>query len=98
MYVYKGRPKRLESISQLQVSPPNENVVIGVEEGATEPPRPWWERYQPVSYELETRSGSHDQFVDMVRRCNNVGVRWAHDVMHKPCILFLETIIITTFF
>jgi len=54
----------------IQVSPPNENAVI------TSPFfRPWWERYQPVSYKLETRSGNETQFVDMVRRCNAVGVR-----------------------
>lgn len=51
----------------VQVSPPNENLVIGH--------RPWWERYQPVSYKLETRSGNDAAFRNMVDRCNNVGVR-----------------------
>lgn len=51
----------------VQVSPPNENSVIGN--------RPWWERYQPVSYILVTRSGNREQFERMVQRCNNVGVR-----------------------
>lgn len=51
------------------MSPPNENAVI------LEPFRPWWERYQPVSYRLETRSGNEAQFMDMVRRCNAAGVR-----------------------
>ncbi|KAM9108856.1 pancreatic alpha-amylase isoform 2-T5 [Megaptera novaeangliae] len=51
------------------VSPPNENAVIN------NPSRPWWERYQPVSYKLCTRSGNEDEFKDMVTRCNNVGVR-----------------------
>ena len=40
-----------------------------------EPFRPWWERYQPVSYRLETRSGSETEFASMVRRCNSAGVR-----------------------
>lgn len=57
----------------VQVSPPTENVV------AWEPTpgvkRPWWERYQPVSYKLNTRSGTEQQFQDMVNRCNAVGVR-----------------------
>ncbi|XP_021961755.1 alpha-amylase 1 [Folsomia candida] len=53
----------------VQVSPVNENAVI------LDPYRPWWERYQPVSYLLQTRSGTEAQFGDMVRRCNNVGVR-----------------------
>ncbi|OCT82946.1 hypothetical protein XELAEV_18025480mg [Xenopus laevis] len=52
----------------VQISPPNENIVV------TNPYRPWWERYQPISYKLCTRSGNEQQFRDMVTRCNNVGV------------------------
>uniref|UniRef100_A0A670Y4R9 Alpha-amylase n=1 Tax=Pseudonaja textilis TaxID=8673 RepID=A0A670Y4R9_PSETE len=52
----------------IQVSPPNENLVI------MNPWRPWWERYQPVSYKLCSRSGNESEFRDMVTRCNNVGV------------------------
>ncbi|XP_014229239.1 alpha-amylase 2-like [Trichogramma pretiosum] len=51
----------------VQVSPISENLVI---KG-----RPWFERYQPVSYKIATRSGNEKQFRDMVRRCNKVGVR-----------------------
>lgn len=51
----------------VQISPPNENVIV--------PNRPWWERYQPVSYNLVTRSGNEAAFSDMTRRCNAVGVR-----------------------
>ena len=36
---------------------------------------PWWQRYQPVSYKLDSRSGTREEFIDMVQRCNNVGVR-----------------------
>nr|XP_008107334.1 PREDICTED: pancreatic alpha-amylase isoform X6 [Anolis carolinensis] len=53
----------------VQVSPPNENLVIMT------PWRPWWERYQPISYKLCSRSGNENEFRDMVTRCNNVGVR-----------------------
>ncbi|XP_055523462.1 alpha-amylase-like [Wyeomyia smithii] len=53
----------------VQVSPPTENAIV------YEPKRPWWERYQPISYNLVTRSGTEQQFADMVRRCNKVGVR-----------------------
>ncbi|XP_053682119.1 alpha-amylase 2-like [Sabethes cyaneus] len=53
----------------VQVSPPTENTIVN------EPKRPWWERYQPISYKLITRSGTEQQFADMVRRCNKVGVR-----------------------
>lgn len=51
----------------IQVSPPNEHRIVNN--------RPWWERYQPVSYKLDSRSGNRAQFVDMVQRCNNAGVR-----------------------
>ena len=47
-----------------------EHVVVG-ENGF-----PWWQRYQPVSYKLESRSGNEQQFTDMVQRCNAVGVRY----------------------
>jgi len=53
----------------VQVSPPNEHVVLPQND------YPWWQRYQPVSYKLDSRSGSRDEFIDMVQRCNNVGVR-----------------------
>ncbi|OCT82943.1 pancreatic alpha-amylase [Xenopus laevis] len=55
-------------VGGVQISPPNENLVI------TKPGRPWYERYQPISYQLCTRSGNEEQFIDMVNRCNNVGV------------------------
>ncbi|KAJ8028480.1 Alpha-amylase 2B [Holothuria leucospilota] len=53
----------------VQVSPPNEHAIVW------DPFRPWWERYQPVSYLLDSRSGSDEDFREMVDRCNNVGVR-----------------------
>jgi alpha-amylase len=34
----------------------------------------WWASYQPVSYEIDTRLGTRDEFVDMVRRCDQAGV------------------------
>lgn len=48
----------------VQVSPPNEHVQ-GPE---------WWTRYQPVSYKLESRGGTREEFADMVQRCRAVGV------------------------
>ncbi|GAB0097241.1 Alpha-amylase [Sergentomyia squamirostris] len=57
----------------VQVSPPNENVIVTN--------RPWWERYQPISYKIETRSGNEQQFANMVYRCNNVGVRIYPDIV-----------------
>ncbi len=48
----------------VQISPPQEHVK-GSE---------WWTRYQPVSYKIESRSGTRAEFADMVQRCKNAGV------------------------
>ncbi|CAH9053467.1 Alpha-amylase [Pseudoalteromonas holothuriae] len=48
----------------VQVSPPNEHIT-----GA-----PWWTRYQPVSYQLQSRGGTQAQFKEMVTRCKQAGV------------------------
>lgn len=50
----------------VQVSPPQEHLAL--------PEQPWWQRYQPVSYQLESRSGNRGEFVEMVERCAAVGV------------------------
>jgi len=55
-----------KKVGGIQISPPNENRVIG--------DRPWWERYQPVSYTLTTRSGDRAALKDMIDRCHAVGV------------------------
>jgi alpha-amylase len=49
----------------VQVSPPQEHVR-GQE---------WWVAYQPVSYRIESRKGSRDQFAAMVTACHNAGVK-----------------------
>ena len=54
-------PKGFEAV---QVSPPNEHIDHST----------WWARYQPVSYQLQSRSGTRAQFIDMVNRCNAAGV------------------------
>uniref|UniRef100_F6ZTX2 alpha-amylase n=1 Tax=Ciona intestinalis TaxID=7719 RepID=F6ZTX2_CIOIN len=62
----------------VQVSPPNENRIVGG--------RPWWERYQPVSYKIGTRSGDRAAFENMVDRCNSVGVRiYVDAVVNHMC-------------
>jgi len=48
----------------VQVSPPMEHI-----QGSQ-----WWTRYQPVTYTLESRSGSEAAFKSMVSRCNAVNV------------------------
>ncbi len=52
----------------VQVSPPNEHALLSAYG------YPWWQRYQPVSYQLESRSGTRAEFVDMVQRCRKAGV------------------------
>lgn len=34
----------------------------------------WWTRYQPVSYDLVSRSGNETQFENMISRCEKAGV------------------------
>lgn len=57
----------------VQVSPPQEHVVWEKS--------PWWERYQPISYKIYSRSGDEDQFKKMVSRCNRAGVDVYVDVV-----------------
>jgi alpha-amylase len=59
----------------VQVSPPNEHAVIA------EADYPWWQRYQPVSYQIVSRSGDRAQFATMVSRCHAVGVKIYADVV-----------------
>jgi alpha-amylase len=53
----------------VQVSPPNEHAVIAAANF------PWWQRYQPVSYQIVSRSGDRTQFKAMLDRCHAVGVK-----------------------
>jgi alpha-amylase len=52
----------------VQISPPQEHIVL------PDYGYPWWQRYQPVSYQLESRSGSRAELQDMINRCRDVGV------------------------
>jgi alpha-amylase len=53
----------------VQVSPPQEHVVLP---GSS---YPWWQDYQPVSYQLSTRRGNRAAFASMVQTCHNAGVK-----------------------
>lgn len=53
-------------VDAVQISPPQEHRLM--------PGSPWFQRYQPVSYRLESRSGTRAEFVDMVSRCKAAGV------------------------
>ncbi|KAH9822236.1 alpha-amylase [Melampsora americana] len=48
----------------VQVSPPQEHI---------RGPQ-WWVDYQPVSYNLNSKRGTPEQFVEMINRCNAAGV------------------------
>lgn len=57
-----------QGFKAVQVSPPQEHIVLP-EQGY-----PWWQRYQPVSYQLISRSGDRQAFLEMVERCQRAGV------------------------
>ncbi len=58
-----------QGFAAVQVSPPNEHILP-----SDAPDFAWWVRYQPVSYQLVSRSGDRAQFIDMVQRCKAMGV------------------------
>jgi len=67
-----------------QVSPVHENLVVAG--------RPWWERYQVMSYRIISRSGNETAFRDMVCRCNKVGVRYEKAIVpfrYSNSLLFI---------
>jgi alpha-amylase len=53
-----------KGFTAVQISPPNDHISGEA----------WWTRYQPVTYELISRSGDEAAFIDMVQRCWAVGV------------------------
>ena len=53
----------------VQVSPPQEHVVLAGQG------YPWWQDYQPVSYQLVSRRGNRAAFASMVQTCHNAGVK-----------------------
>ncbi|XP_055855402.1 alpha-amylase A-like [Episyrphus balteatus] len=59
----------------VQVSPVTENAI------RRDFDRPWWERYNPISYQIITRSGNRDELKDMIRTCNDEGVRIYIDIV-----------------
>ena len=55
-----------QGYAAVQVSPPNEHIVVNN--------FPWYQRYQPVSYKLGSRSGTEEEFIQMIRTCKSSGV------------------------
>ncbi|MEV4492488.1 carbohydrate-binding module family 20 domain-containing protein [Micromonospora coxensis] len=56
----------------VQVAPPQESVSLP---NSADGVHPWYEVYQPVSYRLESRFGTRQQFAAMVTACHDAGVR-----------------------
>ncbi|CAK9085183.1 4-alpha-D-glucan glucanohydrolase) [Durusdinium trenchii] len=65
-------PKGFDAV---QVSPPAEHI-----QGT-----PWWTRYQPVTYNLTSRSGDEQAFAQMVQRCRGAGVKIYVDAVLNHC-------------
>lgn len=42
---------------------------------------PWWARYQPVSYILQSKSGNQQDLEDMIRRCRKANVLVYADIV-----------------
>lgn len=55
------------------VSPVSENLIVRG--------RPWYERYQPMSYIIASRSGNESDLLRMLQTCNKAGVRVYVDVV-----------------
>jgi len=53
----------------VQVAPPEESVTLASQS------HPWWEVYQPVSYQVNSRMGNRAAFAAMVTACHNAGVK-----------------------
>lgn len=64
--------------THLQVSPPMEHIWGVTSNGYK---NPWWVRYQPVSYNINSRSGDETAFKSMCSRCKKVGVEIYADVV-----------------
>jgi len=57
----------------VQVSPPAEHIQGGE----------WWARYQHVSYNLDSRSGNRQQFVNMVQKVAKEALKKCIDYLFK---------------
>ena len=53
----------------VQVSPPQEHIVLPGNN------YPWWQDYQPISYQLVSRRGDRAAFAAMVSACHAAGVK-----------------------
>jgi alpha-amylase len=60
----------------VQVAPPQNSLKrTELGNGSDTILHPWWEVYQPVTYDLTSRMGNEDQFKAMVNKCRKAGVK-----------------------
>ncbi|QNK81890.1 alpha-amylase family protein [Nakamurella sp. PAMC28650] len=60
----------------VQVAPPQDSVKrTALGNGSNTVLHPWWEVYQPVDYQLNSRMGNEAQFKSMVATCRKAGVQ-----------------------
>lgn len=59
----------------VQVAPPADSLSRDYTSEDAPLLHPWWEVYQPVSYALNGRMGTEQQFRDMVSACRTAGVK-----------------------
>jgi alpha-amylase len=59
----------------VQISPPQEAIVLP---GAG---YPWWQAYQPVAYDLNSRFGTQAQLTAMIAACHAAGIKVYADVV-----------------
>ncbi len=75
----------------VQISPPNEHALIQDPKGSSN--FPWYQRYQPVSYKLNSRSGTEAELQNMITRCNAAGVDvYADAVINHMTNFFINPI------
>ena len=60
-----------EGVKYVQISPPQESI-----QGTQ-----WWTVYQPVSYKLDSRFGTEDEFKTMISQCDAAGVQIVADMV-----------------
>jgi alpha-amylase len=59
----------------VQVAPPQNSLKRLSGDAETATIHPWWEVYQPVTYDLTSRMGNERQFRQMVTACRRAGVK-----------------------
>jgi alpha-amylase len=59
----------------VQVAPPQNSLKRTAGDAETPTIHPWWEVYQPVTYDLTSRMGNEAQFKSMVKACRKAGVK-----------------------